>query len=578
MGTQAGVAKKSMVHPVRVFGCQGSTSWATIIKAIDWVAANHEKPAIINMSLGGGKNSAINTAVKNATNAGVHVVVSAGNSNASACNYSPASAPSAITIASSTSSDARSSFSNKGSCVDLIAPGSSIVSASHQSDTGFRTLSGTSMSSPHVAGAAALALESNPALSAADLETLLKAKALKGKISNVGTGTPNLLLYVKGFNNAPIVTAGPDQYIRLPINKATLTGIAKDSDGFITEATWAQVSGAPVKIKQVRNFEWKQMLMVEGFVEGAYKFRFYATDDKGTTSSDEVMIFVNSKNLAPVAKAGPDQYIKSTATAQVGGSDSFDNDGTIASYNWSQKSGPNTATIMNPTKAQTDIKDFVPGVYEFVLTVKDNEGASGTDLIKIKVNAKPVVDAGANQKIEWPKNSAALLATASDALSQGIKGIKWYQVSGPNAATFSSKNTLATTVNGLVVGTYVFQIQVTDDMGEKASDTVSVEVFSINKPPVVSAGADITITLPNDEATLLGSCNDADGFCVKTSWKLVSKNFKSIIPISNKVDSNLMLSGLTEGVYVFRLTGEDNSMLTASDEMTLTVKPAAPAK
>ncbi|PKM09555.1 MAG: hypothetical protein CVV17_00450, partial [Gammaproteobacteria bacterium HGW-Gammaproteobacteria-7] len=158
-GTTWGVAKQAKVVPVRVFGCTGGASNSTIAAAIDWVRANHVKPAVVNMSLGGPKNSTVDVATNNLINAGVLAVVAAGNNNSNACNFSPANVPNALTLGATTSTDARASFSNWGTCLDLFAPGNAITSAWWTSTSATNTISGTSMASPHAAGAAALYLE-----------------------------------------------------------------------------------------------------------------------------------------------------------------------------------------------------------------------------------------------------------------------------------------------------------------------------------------------------------------------------------------------------------------------------------
>lgn len=194
-GSTYGVAKGVILHPVRVLDCNGSGSNSGVIAGVDWVAQNHRKPAVANMSLGGGASSALDTAVNNAIGAGVTFVVAAGNSNANACNYSPARVGNAITVGSSTSSDARSSFSNYGSCLDLFAPGSSITSAWHTSDTATNTINGTSMAAPHVAGVAALYLQANPSATPSAVASAIIGSATSGRLSSVGSGSPNLLLY-----------------------------------------------------------------------------------------------------------------------------------------------------------------------------------------------------------------------------------------------------------------------------------------------------------------------------------------------------------------------------------------------
>jgi subtilisin family serine protease len=194
-GTLYGVAKAVRLYPVRVLNCQGSGTNAQVISGIDWVTANHIKPAVANMSLGGSASNAIDTAVRNSISAGVTYVVAAGNSNRNACNYSPARVPEAITVGATTSSDARSSFSNFGSCLDIFAPGSDIMSAWHTSNTATNTISGTSMASPHVAGVAALYLQGNPTAAPSAVTSAITAGASINKLSGIGTGSPNLLLY-----------------------------------------------------------------------------------------------------------------------------------------------------------------------------------------------------------------------------------------------------------------------------------------------------------------------------------------------------------------------------------------------
>lgn len=194
-GSTYGVAKSVSLRGVRVLNCSGSGSTSGVIAGVDWVRQNHVAPAVANMSLGGGVSSALDNAVNNLHNAGVTIVVAAGNSNANACNSSPARAVNAITTGSTTTTDARSSFSNFGTCLDLFAPGSSILSAWYTSNTATATLSGTSMASPHVAGVAALYKQANPSASSTTIRNAIVNNATTGVVSNAGTGSPNRLLY-----------------------------------------------------------------------------------------------------------------------------------------------------------------------------------------------------------------------------------------------------------------------------------------------------------------------------------------------------------------------------------------------
>lgn len=194
-GTTWGVAKDVTLVPVRVLNCQGSGTNSGVIAGIDWVAGHASRPAVANMSLGGSLSSALNAAVARAVAQGVTMVVAAGNENTDACRKSPASEPSAITVGATTSADARASFSNFGTCVDIFAPGLNITSAWHSGASATNTISGTSMASPHAAGVAALALEANPTASPIAVTDFLIANASRNKLSSLGSGSPNRLLF-----------------------------------------------------------------------------------------------------------------------------------------------------------------------------------------------------------------------------------------------------------------------------------------------------------------------------------------------------------------------------------------------
>merc|ERR1719433_1088290 len=199
-----GVAPSATVKAVKVLSDQGSGQWSWSYYALDWLATNTARPAVASMSLGGsGNQQAMADAVDGAVNGGVTVVVAGGNSNGDACNFSPAFVPSAITVGSTTSNDERSSFSNYGSCTNIWAPGSSVVSASSSSDTGSRSLSGTSMACPHVAGGAALVLEMDPTRSASGVLTELTKNAEKDALTGLKSGDVNVLLSVREFYTGP---------------------------------------------------------------------------------------------------------------------------------------------------------------------------------------------------------------------------------------------------------------------------------------------------------------------------------------------------------------------------------------
>lgn len=207
-GTDSGVANDITLVPVKVFGCTGATSMSIVIKGIDYAATDcNGRDCVANMSLGGGHSSAQNQAVADAHRRGVVMVAAAGNDyGGDACGLSPASEPTAITVGSVTKYDSRSSFSNIGTCVNIFAPGSNILSASFSGDTSFTYKSGTSTASPHVAGAVACYLGANPGADPDTVAAFLDSTATVGAIANVGEGSPNKLLYIGQTDSTPPTT------------------------------------------------------------------------------------------------------------------------------------------------------------------------------------------------------------------------------------------------------------------------------------------------------------------------------------------------------------------------------------
>jgi len=194
-GKQYGVAKAVELIAVKVLGTDGSGTTAGVISGIDYVTKNKKKTNVANMSLGGGKSTSLDNAVASSIASGVTYAVAAGNEDQSACNVSPANVPTAITVGATDSSDSRSSFSNWGTCVDIFAPGTTITAAWIGSKTAIRTISGTSMASPHVAGAAALLLSLEPNLTPAQVTIKLNSASSVNFLKNVKTGSPNRLLF-----------------------------------------------------------------------------------------------------------------------------------------------------------------------------------------------------------------------------------------------------------------------------------------------------------------------------------------------------------------------------------------------
>ncbi len=389
----------------------------------------------------------------------------------------------------------------------------------------------------------------------------------------------NVLPLIPPPNQPPTVNAGNNISVTLPQNSVTLNGSAADSDGTVASYLWTRVSG-PTTFTLGNSTSASTTL--SNLVQGVYVFRLRATDNDGATATDDIQVTVNAapSNQAPNVYAGDNFSITLPQTTATLNGTASDNDGTITNISWVPVHGP-ASTITNTGSLVTSVTGLTQGVYVYRLTVTDNDGATATDTVQLTVNAAPnqppTVNAGNDVVMTLPVNSTTLNGTASDP-DGNIASWSWSRVSGPTTFTFGSANAATNTVTNLVQGIYVFRLTVTDNAGASRSDNVQVTVNGAaptNQPPTVSAGNNISITLPVNNVTLNGSATDSDGTIAGYGWTKISG--PAAFAIATPAAASTSVTSLVQGVYVFRLTATDNDGATALAEVTVTVNAAPPA-
>ena len=362
-------------------------------------------------------------------------------------------------------------------------------------------------------------------------------------------------------NQPPVVNAGADQSITLPVNSVSVSGTASDPDGTITTYVWTKISGPSASNITTPN---AAATSITGLVQGSYQFSLTVTDNNGASASDTLVVTVHpAPNVAPVANAGADQTITlPTNTATLSGSGT-DADGQVVSYHWRQVSGPAGATISTAAQAQTTVTGLVQGTYRFELKVVDNQGAAGRDTVQLTVNGlpnvPPVANAGRDTVIFLPATTAHLRGNASDADGQ-IAAVQWTKISGPAAFTLTSQ-TLSTTVTGLTEGTYQFRLTVTDNHGATASDEVTVQVKRDTRRRSVAT------VHPNPAASFITVEVDAVTHVDKTTIQIHSNSgvlvhAESFNRSQQTATKTINIAHLQPGVYFLSLNTDINTKQT----------------
>ncbi len=395
------------------------------------------------------------------------------------------------------------------------------------------------------------------------------------------TATDRIQIVVRNAENrSPIADAGKDTTIRLPQTNVSLdASLSSDPDGNIVSYNWVQTSGPGEATILNAN---EAIVTIEDLVQGTYIFRVEVEDDKGAKSSATVAVVVKAETddnqLPQVSITNNFEITLPDNKVTLSAEGSIDPDGQIVSYQWTKQSGPDGTVFSAGDQMITEVNDLVEGTYVFRLTIIDNNGGVATGTVTVRVNGLPnqlpTANAGADQTITLPVNRVTLRGGNSRDTDGSIASYSWVKISGPSEGRISTSAGVNTSVINLVVGTYIFELTVTDDKGGIGKDQVRVVVNPIpNKAPVAKAGEDQTIALPTNAVTLSASTSsDEDGEIVRYAWSKVSGPAGGAITSPSNVSTNI--TGLLEGVYVYKVQVTDNSGSIAEDFVSITVLPA----
>jgi subtilisin family serine protease len=433
-GKNYGVAKEVTLHPVRVLGCNGGGSFAAVLAGVDWVTGNAQKPAVVNLSLGGILNSDLDEAIKRSSASGITYVIAAGNDGGTdSCLRSPANLgkDTTITVGASTAKDEVAGFSNQGACVSLFAPGAGILSSWMDSDTSSKVLDGTSMAAPYTSGVAALYLEQNPASAPAAVRTALIAASTNGSLSKVQNGTTNRLLY-SSFGlpqgGGIKVSLGEERLKLRPGEQHTF--IAEVSGTPNTEVDWDYGGGGTSSTDNT-------FIYTAPATIGTYSLK--ATSQADSSKSATVQIEVGSTttgvqlSLTPVSVIlEPGEYVDFVAAVSGSGN-------TEVFWDFNGGGSSNNDTTMRYRAPNT------PGTYYMKATSQADSSKSATSVIT-------VMNKNSNEvQISLTPREVRLKAGQRQTFTAAIKnttntGVNWAFEAIPGTASTSLKSNLKSQV------------------------------------------------------------------------------------------------------------------------------------
>jgi subtilisin family serine protease len=518
-GTRYGVAKSASIVPIRVLACNGSGSVAGLISGLNWAITNHAAgiPAVANLSVGAAASASLNSAVASAVADGITVVVAAGNDNANACNYSPASAPSAITVGATAFNDSRASYSNIGKCLDIFAPGSSITSAYIGSSTAVAGMSGTSMASPFVAGIAAVYLETRPSATPAAVTKAITDAASPNVVGSAGVDSPNKLAHSASFAAAPVtVPSVPLSPTATPSSQSVALAWALPASNGGSAITDYKIEYKPSNVTAWTVFahpaSTARTANITGLTNGTrYSFRVSAVNAVGTGTATTPVL---STPVAPVILTAPTSprslavYVTFNGATLYWSTPSSDGGSRVTGYRaeYSTDGGTTwtTSDVTAATRRSTSFTNLVGGVLHKFRVYAIN--AIGTSEASTAVEGTPVAAtvssqprffggflSGTTAYLSWtrPATTGGSAITSYNTWMSTDSGATWTSIAVTQA------NVRNVRVAGLAPGVqYQFRATAVNSVGNSApSSTLSLQVRVAGTPnPPSSVRATVSTT------------------------------------------------------------------------------------